>query len=315
MVIENKFNILVDAHRGHRICVREFVEDEVVDIRKPPLLLVHGATIASELWVNDDRKRSWCHQLAERGFNVFTFDFLGFRESSVDEYENLSILDTRSYKSADHLNSVVNFIKKYTGSFFLDVMSCSWGTVVLTKFLSLDISQSIRRAVFFAPIYNDDKAGSYWKSKYEAIPQVNGIKAGYVYINKYDFVSRWNEEIPLLEKNIWRSQSVLNSIIDNTINKSTSSGDSFIVPTGPLADLYDIFNGFQVHDSTEVNIPSLVVRGDHDLTSTFLSSKLFYDNISCCEKKYLTISDGSHFVILEEKFEDILCEVLNFLGK
>lgn len=313
MIIENNFNVLVDKINNHHLYVREFFDDEYLDVEKRPLILIHGATIASELWVNDQKSASWCHQLAEKGFRVFTYDSLGFRMSRVDNYDHLSISDTRANNASIFLDSILAYIQNHTGKKAVDAISCSWGTVVLTKYFSLYKQNKINKAVFFAPIYDDVNARSYWQNKYNAIPENSGYKVGYVYVDKNSFISRWDEEIPFHKKSTLRKKEVLDSVINNTFKKSISSGESFIVPTGPLADLYDIFSGEDVHNPNAINVPSLVIRAEYDLTSTSSSSIDFYNEISSIDKKHLSVSNGSHFAILEIKFNYIFNEIIHFL--
>jgi len=313
MIIENNFNILVDVNNNYNLHVREFFDDECLDIDKRPLILIHGATIASELWVNDHKDVSWCHQLAEKGFRVFTYDSLGFRMSRVENYDHLSISDTRVSNTSVFLDNIISYVQNRTGKRTVDVISCSWGTVVLTKYFSLFKKDKINKAVFFAPIYNDSNAGIYWKSKYDSIPESGGCKIGYVFVEKKNFTKRWDEEIPFNKKTTLRKEKVLDSVIKNTLKNSISIGESFIVPTGPLADLYDIFSGEKVHNPAAINIPSLVIRAEHDLTSTYSSSINFYNEIGSEDKKYLSIPSGSHFAILEKKFSLIFSEVVQFL--
>ncbi|MEA2119070.1 alpha/beta fold hydrolase [Halovibrio sp. HP20-50] len=296
------------------LCVKEFFCKTSFDKKKHPILLIHGATIASELWVNDCRKLSWCHRLAGLGYHVFTCDLLGFRASSRN-INLLKISDTRADKAAKHILKLLDHILYTTSQDKVDVIACSWGTVVLTNVLS-ENNHNISKAVFYAPISYDIDAGNYWKPKYNAIPINNdGEKSGHIFVDTNSFTSRWNEEIPVDDKTDWRNQRVLISIIKNTMLNSVKQNSSFLIPSGPLADLFDIFSNQLIHQPERIKIPSLVIRADHDQTSTEKSSLEFYHSIHSFEKNYIKIKNGTHFAILEKNMEKIFFETTSFLEK
>ncbi|TDX22961.1 pimeloyl-ACP methyl ester carboxylesterase [Modicisalibacter xianhensis] len=314
MIIENQFFLSVGKHNSYQLNVREFYSREKINPKNKPVVLIHGATIASELWVNDYRDYSWCHQLSQLGFHVFTCDLLGFRMSKVDNYELLKISETRADRAAEHLAELVEYIKSLTENDLVSAIACSWGTVVLTKALGSKLHGSINKSVFYAPIGFDLCAAEYWKPKYDLIPERDGEKLGYVFTENKKFIDRWDEEIPVDNKELWRRKEVLTSVIENTLKGSVSEGDSFIVPTGPLADLHDIFSGKLVHDPSSITSSSLVIRADHDMTSTAFSSENFYKAIYSCDKKYVKIKNGTHFAILEQSAKDIFGEIIRFLN-
>ncbi|WP_218777094.1 hypothetical protein, partial [Salinicola salarius] len=236
------------------------------------------------------------------------------RMSKVDNYELLGISETRADRAAEHLAELVEYIKFSTINDSVNAIACSWGTVVLTKALSSRLHGSINKSIFYAPIGFDLCAAEYWKPKYDLIPERDGEKLGYVFIKNKKFIDRWDEEIPVNDKELWRRREVLTSVIENTLKSSISEGDSFIVPTGPLADLYDIFSGKAVHDPSLIKSSSLVIRADHDMTSTAYSSGNFYKAISSNDKEYVKIKNGTHFAILEKSAKDIFGEILRFLN-
>lgn len=298
----------------HNLCVREFYCEKAFDHQKQPILLIHGATIASELWVNDYKQYSWCHRLASLGYHVFTCDLLGFGSSKAD-IDLLRISDTRASEISKHSIKLINHILHTTSHGKISVVACSWGTVVLTKVLT-ENTHNISKAVFYAPISYDCKAANYWKTKYESIPiNDNGEKLGYVFVDTNSFISRWDEEIPVIDKSAWRNNKALMSIINNTMLNSKTLNSSFLVPTGPLADLADIFSNTNIHCPEKITIPSLVIRASHDLTSTEKSSREFYDSIQSSEKTYVGIKDGTHFALLEKSMEKIFDKTIKFLEK
>lgn len=296
------------------LCVKEFLCQSSFDKEKHPVLLIHGATIASELWVNDCRKRSWCHRLADLGYHVFTCDLLGFRASRTN-INLLKISDTRADKISKHILKLLKHIRCTTSHEKVNVIACSWGTVVLTNVLS-DKNHNISKAVFYAPISYDLEAGDYWKSKYDSIPvNNNGEKSGHIFVDTNSFTSRWDEEIPVDNKTHWRNQKVLNSIANNTMLNSVTENSSFLIPSGPLADLYDIFSNKPIHHPENITIPSLVIRADYDQTSTEKASLEFYHSINNFEKNYIKIENGTHFALLEKNMEKIFLETTSFLEK
>jgi pimeloyl-ACP methyl ester carboxylesterase len=296
----------------HSLCVKEFYCEKALDHQKQTILLIHGATIASELWVNDYKQYSWCHRLASLGYHVFTCDLLGFGLSKAD-IDLLKISDTRASEISKHAIKLINHILHTTFQDKISVVACSWGTVVLTKILT-ENTHNISKAVFYAPVSYDFNAANYWLNKYESIPtNDNGEKSGYVFVDANSFIARWDEEIPFDDKAAWRNNKVLMSIVNNTMLNSATQNSSFLVPTGPLADLADIFSNKIIHHPERITIPSLVIRASHDLTSTEKSSRKFYNSIQSSEKTYFGIKNGTHFALLEKSMEKIFAQTMTFL--
>jgi len=307
---EQVYSLRIDA--VHSLCVKEFYCEKVFDNQKQPILLIHGATIASELWVNDYKQYSWCHRLASLGYHVFTCDLLGFGMSKAD-ISLLKITDTRATEMSKHAVKLIDHILHTTSHDKLSAIACSWGTVILTEILTKK-NHNISKAVFYAPISYDSNAANYWLKKYESIP-INDIgeKSGYVSVDANNFIARWDEEIPAEDKSTWRNDKVLMSIINNTIFNSATKNSSFLVPSGPLADLADIFSNKIIHHPKRIKIPSLVLRASHDLTSTEKSSRDFFNSIQSSEKTYFEIKNGTHFALLEITMEKIFAQTLMFL--
>lgn len=84
-------------------------------------------------------------------------------------------------------------------------------------------------------------------------------------------------------------------------------------PNGVLVDLWEIFNSRPVYDAGQITVPTLVIRGDDDPTSTDADSRGLYDALSSDTKWYVVIGDGTHFINLEKHAPQLYAETLLFL--
>lgn len=82
-------------------------------VRRPPLLYVHGATFPAALsvaWPSDGE--SWMDELAGAGYDVWTFDFLGFGES--DRFSAMTLGDKAESPLGGVAEAVVELHQAYS---------------------------------------------------------------------------------------------------------------------------------------------------------------------------------------------------------
>src|SRR5258708_10044640 len=74
---------------------------------------------------------------------------------------------------------------------------------------------------------------------------------------------------------------------------------AFRCPNGPLADIARIFEGQPLYDPAKLTMPTLLVRGDDDTTSTHSAAVRLLDEIASPHKRYCMVAPGSHSLCIE----------------
>jgi alpha-beta hydrolase superfamily lysophospholipase len=95
---------------------------------------------------------------------------------------------------------------------------------------------------------------------------------------------------------------------------SSCGAPAFRCPSGPLADLVSVFNGRPLYDPRQLRMPTLLLRGCDDTTSTDTDARRLLSVIGSDEKSYGVIAPGSHFLILEKRRAELHRRLDAFLG-
>lgn len=75
------------------------------------------------------------------------------------------------------------------------------------------------------------------------------------------------------------------------------------------------FAGQPLYDAAQISIPTLLVRGDADPTSTHADASALYDQLSSSVKRYTMIGNGAHFMIGEKKISEVHAVITGFLSE
>lgn len=302
-----------------KLFLRERRPDGPVDQAGTPLLLIHGATIASVLWDNPISEWSWMNRLASDGFHVFALDLRGYGRSTRPTCFDLPPDENTPYaRAADVQKDVVDaihYILEQTASDQIDLLGGSWGSIVCGK-LAAEADQSIiRKLVLYAPLYCDANNRPSWLDL-DVIDNPSGIGA-YRRVSLQQMRDRWDAEIPVCEKVAWRASGVLEAMVNNCLSEemeqSGSRSDSFKVPNGTIADLQQAFTGNPLYECEDISTPVMLIRGSHDPVSTHEDASQLFTRISSDIKRYTIIGNGAHFMIAEKKFGEVHTAVAGFL--
>lgn len=276
-----------------------------------PLLLVHGATIPSVLWDNPLAKWSWMDRLADDGFHVFAVDLRGYGGSSRPDCFALPADETSPYARAiDVLPDVIDtitHIEKLTGSPEIDLLGGSWGSIICGQLVAENPSVNIRRLVLYAPLYSETNTRPVW---------LNGtgetLLGAYRNVSFNELKQRWDAEIPVEDKSLWRSNGVLEALVESC---TKCDAPTFQVPNGTILDLHEVYAGRPLYNASDITIPTLLLRGSADPTSTHGDASRLFDRIGAAVKRYTIVGNGAHFMIAENKIAEVHAVVSGFLAE
>jgi len=292
-----------------------------------PLLMVHGATIASVLWDHPLEHWSWMNRLARDGFHVYALDVRGYGGSSrAPVFEDRNPQNHPPYARASDvqqdIEDAIVYIARRHGVQEVDLLGGSWGSITCGLFASSERARYVRRLVLYAPIYDEGHTKtSWWHGAVDPNDptQVNPKLGAYRWVTRESLLSRWDEEIPFDNKQLWRPPEVFDALFEACLAQDSTGSNrepkGFRAPNGTLVDLFCAYTGKPVFDASQITVPTLLVRGDHDDTSSRIGSLKLFDALSAQTKAYVEVGNGAHFVILEHQAQAVHQAVTGFLNE
>jgi pimeloyl-ACP methyl ester carboxylesterase len=295
---------------------------EEIDPRLPPVLLVHGATLGANLFDLPRPGYSLMSYLASRGRAVYAVDVRGFGNSPyrrvMDAPAGGCPPFARLDDAARDVGAAIDLIVARERARAVDLVGFSWGTIT-SAYSAASNPGRVARLALYAPLYAE--VNPLWLDRI-ADPhdpsRLNPSIGAYRLVTKVDLVGRWNGDLPTRDPGLYRESDVpeLAFEVFSALDPSTRSGGmpAFRCPSGPLADLVSVFNGHSLFDPRKLGMPTLLVRGRDDTTSTDTDARRLLAAIASPDKSYCVIAPGSHFLILERNRSELYERLDAFLG-
>lgn len=279
------------------------------EVRRPPLLYVHGATFPSALSVNwAGGGDSWMDALTFRGHDVWAFDFLGFGES--DRFPAMTRGDKAGAplggvaEAVVELRQVVQFVRKTQGMPQVQLLAHSWGTLVVGAYAAR-YADSVERLALFGPIAERVSGG--------ALP----ILPAYQDVTLEDQWIRFQSEVPEGESMVFPKEAFArwaSAYLDTDPTSHSRTPPSVRVPMGPIADIVHAHHGTFPYDPAQVQCPVLIVRGEWDSLSTEADAQwLWRAFVGAPWKMDIKLSRGTHVMHLEAHRHQLHQAVESFL--
>jgi len=292
-----------------------------------PILMVHGATVSSLLWDHPLPDWSWMNRFAMDGFHVYALDIRGYGGSTRPiEMEAANPEVFPPYACAEDvqqdIEDVISFITRRHQTDRVDLLGGSWGSMTCGLFASTQRASMVRRLVLYAPIYDEGHTKtSWWHGAVDPNNQdsVNPKLGAYRWVTREGLISRWDEEIPFEDKSAWRSNEVFDALFSACVQEDAAAGSqkskAFRAPNGTLVDLFGAYTGHPVFKAKNITVPTLLIRGDHDETSSRIGALKLFDELASQQKVYVEVGNGAHFVILENQAPKVHQAVVSFLAE
>ncbi|MBL4726837.1 MAG: alpha/beta fold hydrolase [Rhizobiaceae bacterium] len=286
-----------------------------------PLLLVHGATIPSVLWDNPLPGWSWMDRLAMDGFHVFAVDLRGYGRSSQPESFDHPPHENAPYARAGDVTQdvidAIDFILARSDAMQVDLLGGSWGSIICGKLVAENPKINIRRLVLYAPLYSETQKRPDWLST--SVAPLAASLGAYRNVAPEQLKHRWDAEIPVQDKSLWRPDGILEALTDNCIEDDNRDGHTgrpdFRVPNGTIADLHEVYDGKPLYNSNNINVPTLLIRGSHDPVSTHEDASRLLNSLKSNVKRYVVVENGAHFMIAENKIDEVHASITGFLAE
>ena len=277
--------------------------------RGPPVLFVHGATLASELYdvagTAGPAGYSWMAHASAHGRDAFAVDLRGYgrsgRPPSFDRPAEEGVPYCRHDAAAVDIARAVNAVRERTGTGRIDLVGGSWGSIT-SAIHATRHPETLRRLVLFAPIHaeiNEDwlaiTADPFDRARLN--PALGACRL----VTREAVRERWDAEIPDPDPTAFRPEPVFDALMDEALagdpRSATHDPPAMRVPNGTLVDLHEAFSGRPLYDAADMRVPTLLVRGDCDPTSTATDMARLAELLP--DARAVTIPNASHFAIAE----------------
>lgn len=288
----------------------------------PPVLLIHGATFGAALFDLPIAGYSLMTELSGAGRNVYALDIRGYGYSLNGKVMNSRPLENppfaRLSDAVKDIGEAVQFILQAEQKSALDLIGFSWGTVTGAAYAAAHPSK-ISRLVLYAPLYaevNHDWLNliSDPTDKTRVRPDLGAFRR----ITQSYIADRWDKDLGVQNVGDYRDSSLPKVIFETFAaldeDQSLFSPPAFRSPTGALADLVSVFNGLPLYEPEKLTMPTFLVRGSMDTTSTNTDARRLFDQLSSAQKEYCIVPSGSHFLCVEKSRLGLYNHLNRFLG-
>lgn len=285
-----------------------------------PVLFVHGATFPSGLAAAFRFDGvSWMDHLAERGFDVWALDFLGYGKS--DRYPEMREPASahpplgRADVTARQVAAAVEFVASRSGrlavgspggSVRVSLLAHSWGTIPAGRYAG-EHPERVARLVLFGPVARRDGPRD-----------ARVAEPAYVFVTAEEQRARFEGYVPdgadaVLEPHhidVWGP-----AYLASDGSSATRTPPSVQVPNGPAADIHAAWHGALPYDPARITAPTLIVRGEWETITTDAEARWLYDALVRAPlKRDVKISRGTHVMHLERSRYQLYAEVAAFLS-
>jgi pimeloyl-ACP methyl ester carboxylesterase len=238
---------------------------------------------------------SWMDDLAQHGYDVWSFDYLGYGESSRYAATDSAAGDVPS--CAAQLERAARYIAQRQHVAKLFIIGDSYGTEVAGLFAT-HAPDLIDRLVLFGPVTPLAPGASM-------PPDTSSIPA-HDYITPEDIWTVYSSWLPAGEHagldhdyfvNVWGRAYLATDPTSGSRNPP-----SVLITTGPNVDDKLLHAGRFPYDPGQIRVPTMIVMGEWDAVATEDGAKRLFDALTAAPfKRWVVIGGGTHIVQLERR--------------
>jgi pimeloyl-ACP methyl ester carboxylesterase len=206
-------------------------------------------------------------------------------------------------EGVEDIAAAVDVILRRQGAPGLDLVGFSWGAIAAARYAG-DNPKKIARLALYAPLYAEINAtwlaGIAGSQDSAHLPETLGA---YRLVTLDGVIRRWDADLPTASASVYREDGIAELVFETLAaldpRSSSRLPPAFRCPNGPLADIARICQGQPLYDPAKLTMPTLLVRGDDDTTSTHCAAVRLLDEIASPQKRYCVVAPGSHFLCIE----------------
>lgn len=273
-------------------------------------IMVHGATYPATAFDLPLAGKSWMDYMAERGFDVYTFDLPGYgrstRPASMDQPADQNEPLMRTADAVKALGAVVDFVRGRNGVESVNLVGWSWGTVITANYAAENPAKVVRLALY-APA---------WFRTTPSLVQVEGKLGAYRTVSRDAALQRWLTGVPEDKKADIIPPGWFEQWADATFATDPKGGGKTLrAPNGVIQDGQELWaKGQSTYDPGKITAPVLLVLGEWDRdTPPYMAQTLFPLLTNAQWKRFAMLSEGTHTILMEKNRMLLLRTVQQFL--
>jgi len=273
-------------------------------------IMVHGATYPATAFDLPLAGKSWMDYMAERGFDVYTFDLPGYgrstRPASMDQPADQNEPLTRTAEAVKALGAVVDFVRGRNGVESVNLVGWSWGTVITANYAAENPTK-VARLALYAPA---------WFRTTPSLVQVEGKLGAYRTVSRDAALQRWLTGVPEEKKADLIPPGWFEQWADATFATDPKGGGKTLrAPNGVVLDGQEFWaKGQSTYDPAKITVPVLLVLGEWDRdTPPYMAQTLFPLLTNAQWKRFAMLSEGTHTILMEKNRMLLLRTVQQFL--
>jgi len=275
------------------------------------VLFVHGATFpASSTFDTNLPGGSWMANVAALGNDVYALDVRGYggstRPPAMSQPPEKNLPIARTAEAVRDISAAVDYILKTRGVDRLKLVGWSWGTTTAAGYAA-EHPDKVSRLVLVAPVWlgvqSPKYTGAYRTSTYEAARAF--ATAGMP-------THRVDELAPRASFDAWWKATLATDP-----EGARQSPPVVRAPNGVLQDFSELWAaGKPTYDPARIRAPTLLIVGEWDvITPPLMAQTLFGQLSNAAERRFVLLSEGTHFMAVEKHRVRLMREVQNFLDE
>jgi pimeloyl-ACP methyl ester carboxylesterase len=269
------------------------------------VLFVHGATYAGRsIFAPAALDPTWLRWTATDGRSAFAVDLRGYGESerppAMDDPDTQEP-PVRAAEAAEDVRAALGAVREEVDG-PVHLVGTSWGTMIAGHLLTESDAPNVASLTLHAPVFEPDPS---LVEQFDAADPPPTRK-----VTRAEARDRWDAQVPTdPPAAIREAKGGTDPVFDAFWSALADSGqgvegeDAIVAPNGTLADIAAAAAGERPYDPAALDVPTLVVRGSLDPTSTREDALGVYDALDLRDDEavYAEIEGGTHFVHLERR--------------
>ena len=272
--------------------VQTFTSDRIA-------IMMHGATYPGvssfDLPVAG---KSWMDYMAERGFDVYALDLPGYgrstRPAAMDLPADQNPPLMRGTEAVKAIGAVVDHVLKRRGVEKVNLIGHSWGTTLCATYTT-ENQAKVERLVLYAPV---------WLRTTPSPFQAQGKLGAYRVVSREQTLARWLSGVPEDKKaslipagwfDMWATATFATD--------PKGDGKTLRAPNGVVQDGLEYFGATPPKaywEPTKITSPVLLVLAEWDRdTPPYMAQTLYPLLASAAWKRHVVLSEGTHFIVME----------------
>ncbi|HEY8579300.1 MAG TPA: alpha/beta fold hydrolase [Beijerinckiaceae bacterium] len=306
--------------REHRVTTVDGVSIAVREVsaatgapRGVPLLLMHGTRLPGlsefDLEAPD---ASIAEHFVRRGHDCFILDARGFgrsdRPAAMAQPPSASRPIARSLEIARDVDATVDLMRRVCGVERVAMLGWGIGATLLIGYAAL-WPEKTSHLVLYNALYGGGREHPRYRGAGLADPR-NPLRfnverfGGYNFNPLHALVDKWDESIPIADKDAWRDPAVVRAFVqalaDGDPTTHTREPPTFRSPNGMLEDSFYIGVGEKLVHANQVYCRTLIVRPRLDYFSRPEDvAELRRDLVNAEEVAVWEPEDATHYVLLD----------------